>query len=75
MASYVMSDIHGQYEAFMRMLKKIDFKDEDTLYLLGDAIDRGNDGIKILKTVMKMPNVKMFLGNHELLMMEAAPFL
>lgn len=71
MASYVMSDIHGQYEAFMRMLKKIDFKDEDTLYLLGDAIDRGNDGIKILKTVMKMPNVKMFLGNHELLMMEA----
>ena len=67
----VVGDVHGQYDAFMRMLKQIDFSDNDTLYVLGDAIDRGPDGIKILKTIMKMENAKMFLGNHELLMMEA----
>ena len=71
MATYVISDIHGQYDSFMNLLSQINFSDEDQLFLLGDVIDRGPDGIKILKTVMKMPNVKMFLGNHELLMMEA----
>ena len=71
MSTYVISDIHGQYDTFMRMLKQIKFCEEDTLYILGDAIDRGPDGIKILKAIMKMKNVKMFLGNHELLMMEA----
>jgi len=71
MGTYVISDIHGQFGAFMRLLKKIDFKAEDTLYVLGDAIDRGPDGIKILKTIMKMDNARMFLGNHELLMLEA----
>lgn len=38
---YVMSDIHGCYEQFMIMLKKIHFTDTDILYILGDVIDRG----------------------------------
>ena len=54
MSTYVISDIHGQYDTFMRMLKQIKFCEEDTLYILGDAIDRGPDGIKILKAIMKM---------------------
>lgn len=70
MSTYVMSDIHGQYDAFMKMLERIEFSDNDILYILGDAIDRGPKGIKILKTIMKMDNVKLFLGNHELLMLE-----
>ena len=65
-----MSDIHGQYDTFMRMLTQIDFRGDDKLYILGDLIDRGPDGIKLLKTVMRMENATMFLGNHELLMLE-----
>lgn len=53
------------------MLKKIDLKAEDTLYVLGDAIDRGKDGIKILSDMMKRPNVVLILGNHEMLMLDA----
>ncbi len=71
MSSYVMSDVHGQYKSYMKMLKKIDLKAEDTLYVLGDVIDRGPDGIKIITDMMKRPNVVMILGNHELLMMDA----
>lgn len=71
MSNYVMSDVHGQYKSYMKMLKKIDLKAEDTLYVLGDAIDRGQDGIKILSDIMKRPNVELILGNHELLMLDA----
>ena len=40
MATYVISDIHGQYDMFMELLEKIPLKDSDTLYILGDVVDR-----------------------------------
>lgn len=43
-----MSDIHGNYKKFRLMLERIDFKEEDTLYILGDVIDRGTKGLSIL---------------------------
>lgn len=63
--TYVMSDIHGNYEKYSKMLKEIDLKDSDTLYILGDVIDRGDDGIGILLDMMSRPNVFPILGNHE----------
>lgn len=71
MSTYVISDIHGQLKTFEKMLKTIDFKNDDELYIIGDVIDRGEDGIKLLRKIMKMPNVKLFIGNHELLMLDA----
>lgn len=68
---YVMSDIHGNREKFDDLLKQIELKDEDTLYILGDIVDRGPDPIGILLQVMKMNNVKMLLGNHEYMMLQA----
>lgn len=71
---YVLSDIHGRLDRFEKMLKKIDLQDGDTLYILGDVIDRGKDGIRILKKITEMPNVRMLLGNHEYMMMKALGF-
>ena len=68
---YVMSDIHGNLERFESIMRQINLKDEDTLYILGDVIDRYPYGIKILRQIMKMPNVNMLLGNHEYMMMKA----
>ena len=62
---YVMSDLHGCYDKYMQILEKIKFNNEDTLYILGDIVDRGDDGIKILLDMMKRPNVIPMLGNHE----------
>ena len=42
---YVLSDIHGQSRRFHSILSQIDLNDEDTLYILGDVIDRNPDGI------------------------------
>lgn len=33
MATYVISDIHGQYKMFLDLLDKIKLKDTDTLYI------------------------------------------
>ena len=62
---YAISDIHGCYEKYAEMLKKINFGDNDRLYVLGDVIDRGPDGIKILFDMMNRKNVIPIIGNHE----------
>lgn len=54
---YVLSDIHGQKRRFESIMKQINLQAEDTLYVLGDVIDRNPDGIKILRKLMTMPNV------------------
>ena len=68
---YVLSDIHGNERRFNSILKQINLQNEDTLYILGDVIDRHPDGIRILRKIMSMPNVKMLLGNHEYMMLRA----
>ena len=68
---YVMSDIHGNMRRFNSIMKQINLQPEDTLYILGDVIDRHLDGLRILRKIMAMPKAKMLLGNHELMMMQA----
>ena len=60
-----MSDLHGCYGLYIKMLEEINFSDEDTLYVLGDIVDRDNGGIKILQDIMKRKNVVPILGNHD----------
>lgn len=68
---YVMSDIHGNKRRFESILEQIALQAEDTLYILGDIIDRHPDGIELLQRIMDMPNVQMLLGNHEVMMLNA----
>ena len=75
MATYVISDIHGEYDMFMEMVKKIGLKEEDTLYILGDIFDRGPHPIKTVLELMKMPNAICMVGNHELMALENLEFL
>lgn len=37
---YVLSDIHGNAKNFDAILQQICLQPEDTLYILGDVIDR-----------------------------------
>ncbi len=72
---YVTSDLHGfSLEKFKGFLEQVNFSDNDFLYILGDVIDRGPDGIKILKWLMSKPNAQLILGNHEAMML-ACDFL
>ena len=71
MAVYAVSDLHGQYDTFLNGLEKIGFGDSDELYMVGDAIDRGPDGIRILQHIMDHDNMDLIIGNHEFMMLNA----
>lgn len=62
---YCMSDIHGELDRFKAMLDLINFSSDDTLYIIGDVIDRHPGGVEILKIIKDTPNMFMLLGNHE----------
>lgn len=68
---YVMADIHGMQVYFDDVLEQIQLQPEDSLYILGDVIDRGDQGIPLLQRLMQMDNVGMLLGNHEHMMLQA----
>ena len=75
MATYVVSDIHGEYDLFAGLLEKIRLKEDDSLYILGDILDRGPHPIRTLLKVMEMPNAICLAGNHELMAIECLEFL
>ena len=62
---YVMSDIHGCYDKYIKMIEKIQLKEEDTLYVLGDVLDRGPEGIRTLLDLSKRKNAVLLRGNHD----------
>ncbi len=70
---YAVSDIHGCYGQYQNLLDKLHLKENDTLYVLGDVIDRGPDGFKILCDMASRPNVVNLMGNHEAMAMDALP--
>ncbi len=64
--TYVMSDIHGEYEKYMAMLEAIKFSEKDELYVLGDVVDRGPEPVKVLQDMCRRQNVIPLIGNHDL---------
>ena len=72
---YVLSDIHGHYDVFKKMLEKINFSSNDFMYILGDVIDRGPDGLQLILDIMERRNMELFLGNHELMMLNTIDYV
>lgn len=68
---YCMSDIHGELDRWQKMLELIRFSRDDTLYVLGDVIDRKPHGLEILRDIMDRPNVHLIRGNHEQMMLDS----
>ena len=75
MSVYVMSDIHGEYQKFMEVLEKINLSDSDTLYVLGDILDRGPHPIQVMQKLISMENAVCLVGNHELMALDCLEFL
>ena len=49
MAIYAIGDIQGCYDPFRRLLDEIQFDpSEDTLWLVGDLVNRGPKSLKVL---------------------------
>jgi serine/threonine protein phosphatase 1 len=65
----VISDIHGCYEKWIKLLKKINFNPkEDRLILLGDYLDRGDQSRQVIEETMRMVHAGEAIalrGNHD----------
>lgn len=66
---YVVGDIHGCFKAFMDILRQIKFNEEDTLYVIGDMIDRGPASLKVIQYIKDHENMIPIMGNHERMML------
>lgn len=68
MTDYVVGDIQGCYDSLLALLDKTSFKPEtDTLYCVGDLINRGPKSLETLEFLHSLGDaVKIVLGNHDL---------
>ncbi len=69
--TYVFSDVHGMYGSYIEAMSKM--TPNDTVIILGDVIDRGRGGIKILQDIIRRqkdrkhnPEIIFMMGNHEM---------
>ena len=64
--TYVVSDLHGSFEKFKKLLKEIRFTDDDVMYVLGDIVDYGDESIELLCDLSMRFNVIPIVGDHDL---------
>ena len=72
---YAIGDIHGCNKTFNKLLDRLHISKGDSIYCLGDFVDRGPDSKGVLDTILSMQragyNIHLIRGNHETLMLQA----
>lgn len=68
MAYYAVGDIQGCYDPLMRVLEQVNFDPaDDTLYCVGDLVNRGPKSLKTLRFLKSLGNQCVsVLGNHDI---------
>ena len=68
MSLYLIGDLQGCNAPLQRLLETIDFSPStDTLYLLGDLVNRGPDSLGVLRCLSALGDAaQCLLGNHDL---------
>lgn len=65
------SDVHGCYEEFKRLIAAIGLTSSDTLYVIGDCVNKGPNSRGVIRHIMQRNNIFALRGNHEQLMLNA----
>jgi hypothetical protein len=87
---HVVGDVHGQLEKLVALLREAELIGADwswhgadsTLWLMGDLVDRGPDGIAVVELAMRLQReaaqaggrLGVLFGNHDGLLVAAARF-
>jgi serine/threonine protein phosphatase 1 len=71
-----MTDIHGSFQTFSKLLKKLDLQPSDRLFILGDMIDRAPYSLYVIEKIARLIvddyAVYPLRGNHEQLFLDYA---
>lgn len=70
MATYVTSDIHGHLRALDRALELAQPGSQDSVFVLGDMVDRGPDPLGVIRLVRSLAGAQVLMGNHEAMLLE-----
>ena len=62
---YAVSDLHGSFEKFKKLLKEIRFNDNDVMYVVGDIVDYGEESMELLCDLSMRYNVIPIVGDHD----------
>lgn len=60
--TYAVANLHGCFSKFKKLLKQINFNDNDVMYVLGDIVDYGEEPIELLCDLSMRYNVIPILG-------------
>ncbi|MBR5437353.1 MAG: metallophosphoesterase [Clostridia bacterium] len=73
--TFVIGDIHGNKDKYLEMLDKLAPSETDAVFVLGDVIGIGDEGIEILKDMMYRANIFPVLGEQEYMAKEIFPLI
>jgi len=66
MSTYCIGDIHGCYRELQELLDHIGVSlKNDTLWFVGDLVNRGKDSLAVLRFIKELPHKIVVLGNHD----------
>ncbi len=66
MSTFVIGDIQGCFDELEKLLFRAKFNpNKDTLWCLGDIINRGPKSLATLEYLYNLPNCHVTLGNHD----------
>lgn len=63
--TFVISNLYGRLDKFEKLINKINLKESDTLYVLGNIVDYGEQSIELINDLSTRYNVYSVLGEHD----------
>jgi serine/threonine protein phosphatase 1 len=65
--NYVISDICGNYQKFKELMDNVLINDSDTLYVLGNTVDFGDEPMELIEDISMRSNVYAVAGARDYL--------
>ena len=65
--TYVIADICGNYQKFKELMDNVLISDSDTLYILGNTVDFGDEPMELIEDISMRANVYAVAGSRDYL--------
>ena len=67
---WVVGDIHGYFDSFVKLISKLNLNDRDLLISIGDMIDGGPESVGVVELFIENDQFFAILGNHEQMLLD-----
>ncbi len=67
---WVVGDIHGYYDSFVKLVSKLNLDERDMVVSIGDMIDGGPESVGVVDWFIENDQFLAILGNHEQMLLD-----